>query len=133
MRKLLSFVLALLILLSTVVMAQGGPMKCKAGIVKSCWGQWDATTRSINLPYVPSLIVLNVTRTLPASVDERPYQQVILRSMNDQNETFVVANWKSRATGQACTATFSLTKQTLTLKPPPDTTCSPAVEYTLIP
>src|SRR5579862_6410489 len=88
-----------------------------ADMPKPCYGSWDAAGTpplSIPLRYVPSLIVMNVTRTLPSSADQRPYQPLILRTMNGQNETHITASWVATETKKACTATFSLTKQTLT-------------------
>lgn len=144
MRKLLTFAPVLLILLSTGAMAQGramapkGPQKCpqtNMPVPKSCWVQWDAMGTlplTHSLPYVPSLIVLNITHRVGYG-DEgyRPYEQIVIRSVSDtQSYTTFVGTWGKEQ--PQCTFKLQLQAATLTLE---ENSCAsrPAFEYTLIP
>jgi hypothetical protein len=128
MRKLLTFAPVLLILLSTAVMAQGGPVPCRPRMpVQSCWGQWNAVPSqlSIPLPYIPSLIVVNLTTFVGTNDDNRPYEQIVIRSVLRTTFTDVEGTKPCKFTLRLEGPKLSLVKNACTQ--------TPAFEYTLIP
>jgi len=137
MRRTLSFVPLLLILLSIAAIAQGGPIVCPAAMTvpKSCYGNWDFVAGmplpdpASPLPFVPSLIVANLTHgkgTGGFHVD-RPYQQIVLRTLNDKTYTTIEGAYAQ------CKFTLQLKGKIVSLEKSTCTTLGLSFEYTLIP